>query len=396
MTEGRSARRRVIAPSSQGRTTSGTTAQPLGTGAQPDSPHMVGLLAARDRAHEALAVDDAQRLLAVRRLGLQQVDRELAAADDRTVLGELSAAGAELVTSLSSLHDDAALWAHLRSAEVAVDGLPRTTLLRMREVLDQDLVSVLPAWGYRPPPSDLEFARGIQEAVAGLVGTGRPEPGTAHRVDRAREELGWFLLRLRRVLAEGADSTTSRTHGPQERAVARVRVSAWVRRAALAVAPAAVAAGAVGAVSGPAAGLAAGAAAAGSEAVKRMVEVGATDLMGRLLGTAGMPEPDDLALDLEVQVDDAVDRVAPLVDRPEDDADRQAAVFLLRRALYRVLLVEPGAEGLGPLRDWCEDVLGLLREAPLEDVVDHWANEPAGGRPGKTATGPPVDDAGER
>jgi hypothetical protein len=219
------------------------------------------------RGHDAVELSEAQRLVQLRRRGLMEIDDAARVMEERVTMRHLADAARELLGSLDRLAQDEGTWKRLAAAERIVGGLQRTELLRVREALDQDLVAILPQVGYRPPPSVVEFAGRMQEALIALLGEPRDAPGYARRVAGAREELSWFLLRLRRVLAEGEEVTTSRSSGLQDRVSARVRMTAWVRRAAVLTAPAAVAAGAVAAVAGPVGGLAAGAGAAGVDAL---------------------------------------------------------------------------------------------------------------------------------
>ncbi|WP_136697342.1 hypothetical protein [Geodermatophilus dictyosporus] len=305
------------------------------------------------------------------------------------MLDELVTAGRELLRSLETLNDDEEFWDDLTAVERRVDRSSRADLLRLREVLDHDLLGILPALGYRPPPSELEFADAVQDTLAALLGPPRPERGDARRVERAHQELSWFLIRFRRLLDDRACSASARTAGPEERASARVRVAAWLRRAVSAAVPAAVAAGTLGAIMGPQAGVAAGLAAGSSEALKQLVQVGAADAMGRVLGAEGLPQPEGLAADLESAVDTAVQRVAGVAHRPPGDPVREGAVFLLRRALYRVLQAGPEVDGVAPLQGWCEEAVRLLRSAPLEQVVGYWRHGDQAVPPPSPAAVPP-------
>ena len=126
--------------------------------------------------------------------------------------------------------------------------------------------------GAAPPMAEIpvQFAGRMQEALVAVLSDPRDAPDLAGRVARAREELDWFLLRLRRVVDESAEVSGSRSSGLQERVSARVRMTAWVRRGAEVSAPAAVVGGGVGTMAGPVGGLAAGLGAAGVEAVKQV------------------------------------------------------------------------------------------------------------------------------
>jgi hypothetical protein len=212
----------------------------------------------------------------------------------------------------------------------------------------------------------------MQEALVALLADPRDAPDLARRVARAREELDWFLLRLRRVVDESVEVSRSRASGLHERVSARVRMTAWVRRAAEITAPAAIAAGVVGTLTGPVGGLAAGLGAAGIEAVKQVVQVGAADAVGQLLGTGGLPAAGRLAQDLEASVERAMDRLNDVVADPPGSARREAAVFMARRALYRALQEEAEDGEWTPLRRAGEEALRLLRDPDLAHAVSHW------------------------
>jgi hypothetical protein len=340
------------------------------------------LLDARERADRAVGLDQAARLLEARRRALGEADERLREIDERAVLAELADAGRGLQQSLESITADAAFWDRLEAAEGALDRATRSDLLRLREVVEHDLVQVLPHWGFRPPPSEVEFAGRIQLSLGDLFAMRRGDPLASHRIDRARTELSWFLLRLRRVLDESeAVAGATRTKGPQDRASARVRAAAWVRRAAEAAGPAAVAAGAVATVAGPQAGIAAGAAAAGKEGLKQLVQLGAADAMGQVLSSGGLPEPGRLAEDLEKAVDTAMRRLAGVATLEPGAPAREAAVFLVRRELYRVLQHGPEQDDLGPLQDYCEKTLHLLRDPDLATALGFWdTGRPPDGR----------------
>jgi hypothetical protein len=331
------------------------------------------LLDARDRAERAVGLDQAARLLEARRRALGEADERLREMDERAVPAELAEAGRGLQRSLETVTHDAAFWERLEAAQGALDSAPREDLLRLREVVEHDLVAVLPQWGFRPPPSEVDFAGRIQLSLGELLATRRGDPLAAHRIENARTELSWFLTRLRRVLEEAeAAAVATRTKGPAERASARVRAGAWVQRAAEAAGPAALAAGAVATVAGPQAGLAAGVAAAGTEGLKQLVQLSATDVMGQVLGSGGLPEPGGLADDLEKSVDGAMRRLETVVPLAPGEPRREATVFVARRELYRVLQSDPVGQDLGPLQDYCEKAVLLLREPDLETVLRYW------------------------
>jgi hypothetical protein len=335
--------------------------------------HATALLDARERADRAVGLDRAAGLLEARRRALGEADERLREIDERAVLAELADAGRGLQRSLESISADAGFWNELEAAEGALDRATRSDLLRLREVVEHDLVQVLPQWGFRPPPSEVEFAGKIQMSLGELFAMRRGDPLASHRIARAKRELSWFLTRLRRVLDDSeAVAAARRTKGPEDRASARVRAVAWVRRAAEAAGPAAVAAGAVATVAGPQAGLAAGAAAAGTEGLKQLVQLGAADAMGQVLGSGGLPEPGGLAEDLEKAVDTAIRRLADVGTLEPGAPPREAAVFLARRELYRVLQHDPAPEELGPLQDYCEKTLRLLRDRDLATVRAFW------------------------
>ena len=327
------------------------------------------------RGHDAVDLSEAQRLVQLRRRGLMEIDDAARVMEERVTMRHLADAAGGLLDSLERLSRDEGTWERLTAAERSVGGLQRTELLRVREALDQDLVAILPQLGYRPPPSALEFAGRLQEALVAVLDDPRDAPGYARRVAGARQELTWFLVRLRRVLAESEGVTTSRSSGLQDRVSARVRMTAWVRRAALVATPAAVAAGVVSAVAGPVGGLAAGAGTAGVEALKQVVQVGAADAMGQLLGSGGLPEAGNLAKDLEEAVERAMDRLADVADQPPGAPEREAAVFMARRALYRALQEEAEDGEWTPLRRAGEEALRLLRDPDIAHVVSHWRGD---------------------
>jgi hypothetical protein len=338
----------------------------------PTESLQTALVRAGSLGHDAVALSEAQRLVQLRRRGLMEIDDAARVMEERVTMRHLADAARGLLGSLEQLSQDEGTWERLAAAERVVGGWQRTELLRVREALDQDLVAILPQVGYRPPPSVVEFAGRMQEALVALLGDPRDASGYARRVAAAREELIWFLLRLRRVLAESEEITTSRSSGLQDRVSARVRMTAWVRRAAVLTAPAAVAAGTVAAVAGPVGGLAAGAGAAGVEAMKQVVQVGAADAMGQLLGSGGLPEAGHLEKDLEQAVERAMDRLACVVDEPPGAPGRDAAVFMARRALYRALQEEAEDGEWTPLRRAAEEALRRLREPDIAHVVSHW------------------------
>jgi hypothetical protein len=340
------------------------------------------------RGFEAVELSEAQRLVQLRRRGLMEIDDAARVMEERVTMRHLAEAAGGLLGSLERLSQDEGTWERLTAAERFVGGLQRTELLRVREALDQDLVAILPQLGYRPPPSVVEFAGRMQEALVAVLDDPRDAPGYARRVAGARAELSWFLLRLRRVLAECEEVTASRSSGLQDRVSARVRMTAWVRRAALVATPAAIAAGVVSAVAGPVGGLAAGAGTAGAEALKQVVQVGAADTMGQLLGSGGLPETGHLAKDLEEAVERAMNRLADVANEPPGAPQREAAVFMARRALYRALQEEADDGEWTPLRRAGEEALHLLRDPDIAHVVSHWRGMESVTTAVKDAVGP--------
>lgn len=187
-----------------------------------------GLVEAASRAGEALAAEAAADQETAELLGAMEaalvVERELQV---RTRLAEAARA---LSTSLTAAEQNDELWLSLAGSSDALDRQPPTTrdLLSINELVVHRLPALLDELGYRKPPPSEHWVQALQRPLRVMV-TRQPTVGWNPPVVQARNELRFFIMRLRQLADRALDEAPPSPQDADHPSRGRVMLAQAVR-----------------------------------------------------------------------------------------------------------------------------------------------------------------------
>jgi hypothetical protein len=276
------------------------------------SGYTVKLRSARDRALRALEDDDWD-------------------ADEADWRTELLPAAEQILSGLDGFLGDEQVWARLQGLEAATGSLSAHARLVLREVCDQNLKGLLKGLGYHPALAR-QLEAGLKESLAELLEGPQGEAMRAMKTRAAQQNMAVFTHRLRGAVDAAKrerDGLGGSRSSPSQPERVRTRLRAVVQTGAEVVAPAVLAAGAVGLAfpsggrSAQVLGIAAGVVASGKELLKQVVQLSAMGFLGKLVAReASTATTAERFQGATVRADNALsDYVASLAGLAEDPTD---------------------------------------------------------------------------
>jgi hypothetical protein len=301
--------------------------------------------------------------------GVEALRAEGRARREKERIRILLPAAQEIHDALADLVKNRTVWNSLTEAESAIAALDRRQIVALQHVYDQDLAGLLAYLGYQEPPPRKrmvgDLLRTLDELLANLPGTG----GNGITVEQARENLSVFVGHLR-VLIEGVEQG-ERGPSRRRRVVLRRTLRRAVRVGVSVTVPAGLAAAAAGGFgvvfSSPAVGTAAvglvGAAAlieGGKEAIKSVVQLGFSRMLGRVLAPERATAPPEAVLRgaaarASVALSDLDVALADLTDsgRRRIEIACIAAVGACYGVLYAATLIPGPADAVNETAERC-------------------------------------------
>lgn len=135
-------------------------------------------------------------------LDRRELQAKLVGADDRAALVR---AAEELLSTVSGLLEDEALWSRLHEVDELSKVLESQDLARIREILASELGILLAALGYRPPPPLLQFREEVHRTLVWILDPSNRETGRwPAGASEAWKSFYYLQYRLRELLERSA------------------------------------------------------------------------------------------------------------------------------------------------------------------------------------------------